>query len=280
MARRPLAALVLAALTVVLATPPAHGQPGYGADLPSLTGDPLDRAALNAGFNNLAVTLQMQTFLLSNPAFIAALQADAEARQQLMQQARAELHAQGESVIANGQASTRFTPQDDVSIEPEVRKLFGPRGQSTPLVPVDLQAFRTYAAQRGLATDDVADAAAITTAICYEIYAAQPDTVHDLALTELRSRARADLLADPVFQGMDDRDRQIVYEFLAVWTVAAAVDYQDFTIRLAQPGNQGLVTTRDALQHLRTTCGNLLEQSFGVPADSIHVTPSGLSVGG
>jgi hypothetical protein len=266
---------------VLLATSalPAHAQPGYGMDPPSLTGDPLDAAALNIGFNNLAVTMQMRTFLLSNPAFLLAAQADAEKRQKIMQDARAELQARGEEVIANGQASTRFALQDEASVEPEVRKLFGQRGETTPLVPVDLNAFRKYADLRGLAQDDVADAAAITTAICYEIVTDQIDSVHDRALADMRSRASQDLHADPIFQGMSDHDRQIVYEVLGVWTVAAAVDYTDFTRRLAQPYSDIMGTTREALQRLKATCGSVLEQSLGVPPESVRVTPTGLSLG-
>src|SRR6185436_20197051 len=100
--------IVLAAVLLASSALPGHAQPGYGMDLPSLTGDPLDTGALNVGFNNLAVTMQIRTFLLSNPAFVLALQADAEKRQKIVAEARAELQARGEAVIASGQASTRF----------------------------------------------------------------------------------------------------------------------------------------------------------------------------
>jgi len=272
--------IVLAAVLLASSALPGHAQPGYGMDLPSLTGDPLDTGALNVGFNNLAVTMQIRTFLLSNPAFVQAVQADAEKRQQLIDEARAELQARGEEVIANGQASTRYALQGEASVEPDVRKLFGQRGETTPLVPVDLPAFRKYATLRGLAQDDVADAAAITTAICYEIYTGQVDSVHDRALADMRQRASEDLLADPIFQGMSDHDRQVVYGMLGVWTVAAAVDYAEFTNRLAQPAGDLLGTTRESLQRLRATCGTLLQQSLGVAPESIHITPNGLSLDG
>jgi hypothetical protein len=272
--------IVLAAVLLTSSALPGHAQPGYGMDLPSLSGDPLDTGALNIGFNNLAVTMQMRTFLLSNPAFIQAAQADAEKRQKLIQEARAELQARGEAVIANGEASTRYALQDEASVEPDVRKLFGARGETTPLVPVDLQAFRRYAGQRGLAQDDVADAAAITTAICYEIYTGQIDAVHDRALADMRQRASEDLLADPIFQGMSDHDRQAVYEVLAVWIVAAVADYAEFTNRLAQPAGDLMGSTRQSLQRLRATCGTVLQQSLGVAPESIHITPTGLSLDG
>jgi hypothetical protein len=256
-------------------------QPGANMDLPSLTGDVLDRGALNSGFNMLATTLQAQSLLFANPAFLAQLEADAEARRQAAAQLQAELQARGEQTIANGRASTHYNVTDDKKLEPAVRQLFGFRGQNTPLVPVGLSLFRQYVTSVGLAQDDVADAGALLIGTCYEIFTGQAGAVHERALADLRERARKDLLADPLFQGMDDLDRQLIYDIFGVWTVQASADYHEFTTRLAESGNQVQApTTREALAHLRGTCASMLESSLGAPADRIRVIPSGFAVDG
>jgi hypothetical protein len=103
----------------------------------------------------MATSLQAQVFLFSNPAVVGTIQQQAAAYQQRLAEVQAELRANGEVVIANGQASTRYTLGDGHALEPAVRSVFGYRGQSTQLVPLGLPLFRQFMSQRGLAQADV-----------------------------------------------------------------------------------------------------------------------------
>ena len=78
----------------------------------------------------MATSLQAQVFLFSNPAVVGTIQQQAAAYQQRLAEVQAELRANGEVVIANGQASTRYTLGDGHALEPAVRSVFGYRGQA------------------------------------------------------------------------------------------------------------------------------------------------------
>jgi hypothetical protein len=123
-----------------------------------------------------------------------------------------------------------------------------------------------------------ADASALLVGTCYEIFTGQVGAVNDRALADLRERARNDLLADKVFQGMGDNDRQFVYDVFGVWAIQSAVDYHEFTSYLAEPQIIQNTSARESLDRLRATCGSTLESSLGVAPERVHVTPTGLSL--
>jgi hypothetical protein len=261
-------------LLVVLSST-SRAQPGYGRG----TGDAMAynstngtysimrAGGLNRSFNSMAVLLQQQVFL-------AAFAADYE---RVMKAQRAKVahelkvrEARGKKIIRQGQATTKFKIEDDTEIQKLIARTLGPTIERNGAVPHNLQAYKALAQQVGLSLDDFTDTVAACAILNYEMYHGKTVAKEQFGkvLADMRSRVRPRLLVDGTFQGLSDKEKLGLHEFLIVVSLAAVADYRTFQ----QNGTQKTVKA------LRDMNKRMVTGLVGVPPERIRITPTGMVI--
>lgn len=122
------------------------------------------------------------------------------------------------------------------------------------------------ARQKGVPLNDVARALNYYLATNYVVFSEGKRTPTIAELDASRATIRANMLADPTFQRMSDRQKQESYETLIV--LAGFVDLGYGTAKQNGDAN--------AAARFREMAGHNLATVLGVPADSIRFTSKGL----
>lgn len=140
--------------------------------------------------------------------------------------AQQRLEASGQSIIKAGKASTRWRAQapENSQVVPEMAAYLA---KTTTLGSQDeiavklknlLRVYPNIAQQLGLAPNDVADAIALLTLICYQVATVRDDAALDKyefsskQVAGVRQQISQSLLKNAKFQGIDEAGRRIVGE--------------------------------------------------------------------
>lgn len=140
--------------------------------------------------------------------------------------AQQRLEASGQSIIKAGKASTRWRAQapENSQVVPEMaaylakNSTLGSQDEIAVKLKNLLRLYPTLAQQWGLAPNDVADAIALFTLICYQVATVRDDAALDKyefsskQVAGVRQQISQSLLKNAKFQGIDEAGRCIVGE--------------------------------------------------------------------
>jgi hypothetical protein len=177
----------------------------------------------------------------------------------------------GQERIAKRQASTRFTPVAKNSlIEKSAANLADAR-ERTQFIAANQQLLDTFQVtmqQHRLTPNDVADGRALAFVIAYQIFTGEfPGPQR---LQALRQQMRQSLLADVIFQGTPDDEKQPDYEQTGIQSILAV--YAD---KQAQNTKLSAAERARADQFAKQIAESILVKIWKKPAGSIEMTPTG-----